>query len=269
MAGSKDWKFVYGLYDKLETDYSVQSKPIPWATPNATPPSYKAPTADLCHREISGQGGAKGGNETWRSTLTPSMYARLNIVYNLMNIKQELVNNIYNMLLKTPPMVMDPETGKMKQHTNTKDFEIAANQIADAYIRAVDKFLKDHPGALPSLGARSTLLDLVGIQNPTNSPWCADWAEGVIKNMQDNLKGKTEANRLVVLEWDQYKQSKPEYQHNFPIVRPRGYQTQYLPNLDPVILLLDAWRNLLPRSYNTNNDVPAHAPTNKFEGVPK
>jgi len=151
---------------------------------------------------------------------------------------------------------------------------VAANEVADVYIRAVDRFLRDHPGALPELGTRNWVADKIGIQNVRNAPWCADWAQNMVGAMQQGVLDGELPTALHIISFSGGQAYDPgrviDLEHNFLIVRPRGYEIQFSQVggnfVDPVILLFDPWRELLPRAYAPIpwTVQPRRAPTNTF-----
>jgi hypothetical protein len=142
------------------------------------------------------------------------------------------------------------------------DYLMSANEIANTYIIAVDKFLRDYPGAAPQLGTR---LEVPLVESDETrakrAPWCADWSSAMVAALS-NLQ-KSGRGGFWVVQSGQYNEARlvKDYQHNFAIVRPRGHTVQFLPAIDPVILLFDPWRDLLPRVYSATTG-RGNAPTN-------
>ena len=105
------------------------------------------------------------------------------------------------------------------------------------------------------MGERSKLLDFLGWQNEFNAPWCAEWAAEMTRVLT-----RIDNNYITVV-WGQW--NGDGLQHNFMIIKSRGHQTQFLPKVDPVILLFDPWRDLLPRVYRPKSG-RFLGPTNTF-----
>jgi hypothetical protein len=132
-----------------------------------------------------------------------------------------------------------------------------ANRTADDLIRMVDMFLRTHPGARAELGTRLRYLD-----DRFTAPWCVDWtaAMGAWINRVIVTKGNQHPANAY-LDFARGVADGPTIwqQHNFILIGPRGYiwgdprqiQLSQVDNaaVDPVILLFDAWRELLPIAY--------------------
>ncbi len=169
--------------------------------------------------------------------------------------KQLIVNQTYNMLAKNPAQV-----GNCK--CNKSELAKQSNDLADIYIDTVVRFLNVHFGAAPGIGQRSNLGDLGVWLDIYDSPWCADWAEAVNTALWDaKVSGKINCIAINYGQWNGKVKGSPR-QHNFVIIKPAGYQIQFLPTIDPVITILDPWRNLLPGAYPASNTRPTYAPTN-------
>ena len=144
----------------------------------------------------------------------------------------------------------------------------AANEVADAYIHAVDEFLRTHPGATPKsegrFGAKwgpETWSDGFREMRERQAPWCADWSKGLLELMDKELDGSV-ASKLIRLEQGQFQS--PDYQHNFLIVRPQGIEKRLWPAaVDDRILLFDAWRTLTPNAYLPSK--PPYVPSQQFK----
>lgn len=267
ISGTTNTRFVAEVIKKLDTDFSLDK--IPWVdarytvfdvTGNYTvgrrAPAERLVTADRAG-DYKGHPNARTGSaDERRPWITPAQLARINIRVNLLSLKQDIVTEVFRMLRDTTPVGPG-----IPAKPDRKDLEQAANDIADAYIRAVDRFLKDHPGAKPRLGARNAIADAMGLQNEVNAPWCADWV-GPIHSAIIDVKSK-----YIGVDHGQYKEKGLiwDTEHNFAIVRPRGYTPKFLPTLDPVILLFDPWRDLLPRVYHpSQRQDKMYAPTNTY-----
>lgn len=194
--------------------------------------------------------------------VSESELARINLRYNLLSLKKQLVSSIFSMLKNNLPD--DVRTGKpgekLQKCTDEGEFVTAANLIADAYIRAVDRFLKERL-AKAMCDRRNFVGDKLGFENEFNSPWCADWAGAIRDDLGSALTHPSMkiVNSILTTDYAQYNDG---YQHNFVILKPRGHTVQLLPKLDSGILILDPWRDLLPRAYTPSATKPWMAPTN-------
>lgn len=271
ITGSTDEKHVSQVLESLDTTYRLDV--IPWVDARK-PIAYNVTVGTLAPPEMlikedrsgpyMGHPNARTGDPSERRCMvTSAQLARINIRANLLNLKQRIVTEVFLMLMKEPPKhpsikddsSMDTFDRNLKR---SKEYEEQANLIADAYIRAVDQFLKDHPGAGPMLGSRNMVADKLGIQNEKNAPWCADWTPAMTSALIDVR------SNYVSIQWGQWKKSGiVDLEHNFAIVKPFGHQTQFLPALDSIILLFDPWRDLLPRVYHPTNE-DNFAPTNIY-----
>jgi len=128
-----------------------------------------------------------------------------------------------------------------------------ANQTANDLIRMVDLFLRSHPGARPALGQRNAVGNLVGAQNRFSHPWCADWAEAMDAWISVAINAPARNHPSLPYIRLQWGQANNNGQHNFIVMSPVGHNIQLsTPGnaaVDPVILLFDPWRDLLPRFY--------------------
>ncbi len=264
ISGSTDATFVRRAIASLDTHFPLRT--IPVLTPNSQAPAFSAITPDAASRSPRTM---NGGGVIVRPIATPAQRARINIRANLLNLKQRLVDGIYNMLVNNPP-----ELPPVVPRPGNDDYARAANQAADIMIRATDEFLRTHPGARPSLRARNGVADFFGISNPENAPWCGDWAPAMRDAIHQGINsGQADSARLY-LRFDPAQAYDPGWpfnlEHNFIIVRPAGHQTQFSrPGndfVDPVILLFDPWRELIPAVYRPSpwSEQPRRTPTNLF-----
>ncbi len=192
ISGSKSRKQVDKVVDQLDTTYSL--KKIPMVDPffpitsnlmtGKPAPAEKLIKGDRAGDPIGHPNARTGSLDEYRPVISDAKLARINIRANLLSLKQKIVTEVYLMLKETTPV--DP---LINGQPSLQELVNASNEIADTYIRAVDTFLKDHPGARPKLGARNAVLDATGISNERNAPWCADWAPAMVTAMVD-LKNK-------------------------------------------------------------------------------
>ena len=203
-----------------------------------------------------------------RGIATPAQLARINIRANLVAFKQQIVNAVVRMLQNTAPV---PPHGVQ---ATPAAFETAANEVADALIRATDEFMRTHPGARPSLGARNGFANLLGISNAQNAPWCGDWGPA----MRDALfeaqrigQLNTARNFIRFLPGQAFDPGLVyDLEHNFIIIAPAGHSIRFsTPGNDAVdtgILIFDPWRELIPTPYVPTpwSQQPRRTPTNLF-----
>jgi len=180
------------------------------------------------------------------SGLTPAQKSRVEIRLNLKRLKRHIVSYLEEMLSKNPPIpAADAEAGEV------------CEIVADWYIRSVDDFLRTHPGARPELGHRNFVANLVGLQNEFNSPWCADWAAGMITAL-DDLPEAARVHQYFRFGWAQTHSRAAgvfPIQHNYLMVRVAGYPEEF--PMDPEkrrAALFDPWRSTLPLVYYPNPD---------------
>lgn len=176
--------------------------------------------------------------------VTPAQLARINLRVNLLSIKQHLVSALYT-------LIRDNSHGR---NVNMGDVEAAANRVADDLIRIVDRFLRTHPGASPSLGSRDGWF---GIQLPgatrSSHPWCADWAEAMDAWIGRQIRQDQNhpGNQYWRFDWGQCNHNNG--QHNFIIVAPAWHIPQMSRSntniVDRRILLFDPWRDIMPGMY--------------------
>lgn len=181
----------------------------------------------------------------WKSAqgeLTAAQRARANLRLNIHSLKIDIVKKVMEMFRLHPPREIV---------TSPQELLEAANGVADVYLRAVDRFLESHPGARPKLGHRNLVANLVGLQNEKNAPWCADWAKEMVLAFA-NLPYFHPTSRLLRSNWAQSHSSILGYpiEHNYLAIYPHGNPPE-LParKWESSILLLDPWRDLLPRVY--------------------
>jgi hypothetical protein len=173
--------------------------------------------------------------------------ARLELRLNLKKLKVDIVERLLAMLRAHPPLPK-PKV----------DLKEAAEDVADAYLRAVDDFLRTHPGARPKLGSRNFIADAAGLQDEFNSPWCADWAGAMLKAMGEAFPGGHRVNEVFRFDWAQSHAKGLgvfPIQHNFVLVRPVGRPPQFpIEKATSSMTLLDPWRTILPKAYFPNPD---------------
>lgn len=83
--------------------------------------------------------------------------------------------------------------------------------------------------------------------------------------MEESLIQFPELFRYIQIEWGKFDNGR--YQHNFPMLRPKGYKPKFGPDADPNILLIDPWRTLLPQAYLPSPN-PPYYPTETHQGIP-
>ncbi len=231
ISGETDNDIVRRAIASVDVRYRLTE--IPVVVPNAVAPGFWAVLVDA-----SGTAG--------RAYATRAQVARINIRVNLVNLKQGLVNRIYNMVTTYPPpgvVIVNAAVASM------------ANRTANDLIRMTDLFLKTHPGARPELGARSRWT------NRFAAPWCADWT-GAMKAWTwariTFLAAQHPANQYIQFPWGQA--SAGPLEHNFLIIKPYNYAVQMSSTLnttlDPVVQLFDPWRELLPIAYSPTRPAP-------------
>jgi hypothetical protein len=216
----------------LDTTFRLET--IPVLSPNDPAPRFIEIGSDRAAGWLNG------------GIATPAQLAHIQLRVNLIHLKQNLVNSLYNMVVNNPP------DGQRWTEQDRRNIAIAMNRAADDLIRMVDLFLRTHPGARPSLGSRHWW------QDRFSAPWCADWAEAMdawISTAIVDPRRKHPAARYIEFEWGQYHQEGiiRDDQHNFIIIKPALHRVQLSrpgnAAIDPVILLFDPWRDLLPRVY--------------------
>lgn len=286
ISGSTDSVFVRRAIASLDTPRFRLTR-IPVLTPNEEAPAFASIQGDR-----AGPGPFLEQDFTADNAIplvTAAQLARINLRANLIHLKQGLVDRIYNMVINNPPAGV--------QIVNA-DVAVMANQTADDLIRMVDLFLRTHPGARPELATRNGAADFVGAQDRFSHPWCADWAGAMsywIQHVIAGQLGQHPANTYLDFAWGQsinnvlpsiplpplglsrtlYNAVNVELQHNFIIIAPRGYvapinRIQFsAPGndaVDPVIIMFDPWRDLLPRAYRPTpwSEAARRTPTRVF-----
>lgn len=264
ITASRDSRLVKKAIESLDGDFSLDSIPYVEArnpvTSNITTGRW-APEESLVGPDRSM--GVPGGTGLMIQRSTPAELARINIRVNLLSLKQSIVTAVVLMLKSTQPAqkaALHPEEKIQPLDLSHKNYERIANSLADDYIRGTDSFLRDHPGARPSLGQRRWLLDATGIQNEFNAPWCADWAPYMQQKLNKGSNDPNQFNDYLKVEFMQWNSG--GFQHNFQMVRPVGYAIKVLPEIDNVAVIFDPWRDLLPRVYSASKT--SFAPTNIY-----
>ena len=257
ISGETDTYIVRRAIAFVDVRYRLNE--IPVVVPNAVAPVYFGVLVDN-----SVYIPAMTGNPAYRRAyVTAAQLARINIRANLVNLKQGLVNRIYNMVINNPPAgvaIVNADVAAM------------ANRTADDLIRMTDLFLRTHPGARPELGTRNYVANAFEWQNRFSHPWCADWTGAMMAWIHTVIRDRQHpANTYLEFDFGQAN-STVILQHNFVIVRPRNYAIQLTspwlsPAADPVVLLFDPWRELLPIAYHTIpwNWTARRAPTNVID----
>jgi len=193
---------------------------------------------------IRALGGQEWLGEDWGVRLVSystaeSCVARSTIRLNVRPIKQSLVDTTSALFATHPP-----------QHAGGQAFTRSemvalANSFADAYIRAVDRFLQEHPGASPGQGTRYPW------ENATNTPVCEDWQKGLLRLLLTDPAVKQGDLVLRAGEWGTERAG-----HNVVMVFPRAHvasfdvskQTSGGNAAYPFIVLDPHW-DILPRAF--------------------
>ncbi len=197
-------------------------------------------------------GGPTFGASRLHCSAENSMSARGEIRVNLHYIKQNLVDRIDWLLSSHPPT---DKNGVALTVSRVERLRVA-NDAANAYIRAVDSFLRVHWGARAKLGKRQYF------DNPINSPYCQDWAAAMRDDLLRFLAGNDLAKRLLEIRWGH-----PDVNHNFILLVPAGSPRQCTgakegwnpsdaTDLANPFLILDPWQTLLPRAYRYSEPWP-------------
>ncbi len=189
--------------------------------------------------------------------LSMSQKARLKIRLMLKDLKIHIIEKLMELLRQNPPTKLGSTVKQL--NIDEKLWLEASNQLADTYIRAVDLFLETHPGAMPRLGKRGLVFDLLGIQNAKNTPWCADWASFILEYLDDNISVDSVVNKIFRIAGGQ--QDYPERtdawrQHNFVVVYPSGRSISIPLTDENQVIALDPWRTILPKAHFLNFDDP-------------
>lgn len=239
--------------------------------------------------------------------------ARLIIRQNIRIIKQDLVNQFAGMLLrqghiKTPYSLEEFDQNGEIIGESKKDFyvpmteemaERLANRLADIYIKGVDLFLSEHPGARPMLGSRHESFNVskearaawywwritgdidqrekyekmyaeeyleFELKMAPIAPWCADWAR-VMADYLDQEIGKDDELKKYFsirhIQWYWGVGDKDILQHNFIAVWPNGLDYPLGPeNIEEnSVLFLDPWVTTFPFAYHHLN---LHRPVKRW-----
>jgi len=244
ISAERQHAVVQQALDALDTTFRLEA--IPLLSPNSPAPRFVRIERD--------RAGWFGG-----ASVTPAQLARISLRVNLIHLKQNLLDSLYNMVINNPP------AGRQWTEQERREIASAMNRTADDLIRMVDLFLRTHPGARPGLGQRGVRIrgtDFM-LHDPGrfDAPWCADWAEAMATWIECviGMRPGHPANRYLQFRWGQ---SNNNGQHNFIMIAPLGYMQEDPPRpgqntlsvvgnawVDPVILLFDPWRELLPRVY--------------------
>jgi hypothetical protein len=240
ISAERQHAVVQQALDALDTTFRLEA--IPLLSPNSPAPRFVRIERD------------RAGRFGWAS-VTPAQLARISLRVNLIHLKQNLLDSLYNMVINNPP------AGRQWTEQERREIASAMNRTADDLIRMVDLFLRTHPGARPGLGQRGVRIrgtDFM-LHDPGrfDAPWCADWAEAMDTWSYLVIRSRGPrhpANRYLQFAWGQSNNN--GQQHNFLMIMPAGYLQNGLrlsepgnPAVDPVILLFDPWRELLPRVY--------------------
>ena len=248
ITNSTNASFVKSAIEKLEGYYSLES--IPATTPGAalTNPIVGI-TADRSQRVLR----YYYYSEFYVKHVpqaTPAIVARLTMRARLQEIKQKIVDRVNTLLINVPSL--DPASNSPIPLTQTERTSIV-NAFADEYIRAVDAFLKEHYGARPMLGSRNLALNWTGHSNKFTDPWCADWAEGIHKELSSRIDDKPLLKKHFMVT-DVQAFWPGGGQHNWVAVFPRGQvigmgPLTVTPTIRQKLIYLDPWRTLLPIAY--------------------
>jgi hypothetical protein len=232
ISGTRDTDRVRQAIASLDTNFALTR--IPALTPNAAAPAFVqiAPDSSI----------PRSHARNWVPFIRSNNLARINIRVNLINLKQGLVDGIYNMVMNNNPQGMPIDRDAVAA---------MANRTADDLIRMTDLFLRTHPGATSALGMRNAVGNFLGLQDRFSHPWCADWAEALDAWIGVSVRSPNHpASQFIELGWGQCNITG---QHNFIVIMPARYQPQMSrpgnAAVDPVILLFDPWRDLMPRLY--------------------
>ena len=90
------------------------------------------------------------------------------------------------------------------------------------------------------------------------TPWCSDFADAMLLALE-NAKYKNFSLSCWNVRRGQWNGN--NLQHNFVIIKPEGHLIQFSPLVDPVITIVDPWRDLRPGVYPATGR-PFGGPTN-------
>lgn len=171
----------------------------------------------------------------------------------------ENAKQVYQFLLAHPPQVSGSPP------LTAEDLRTIARAVAEGYVNAVEAQLKKWPGAAPHNG--TSLLGMMEVYGHAtaketdeliaNDPVCANWCSAIFSEMQAFLRAQSIAVSsgdtytlcdLIGVRWAQWWYWKGGFQHNFPVIFPRGTETMNgTQSGDPnVYVILDAWASCLP-----------------------
>ena len=233
---------------------SIAQQPKPKAAPSA--PRYGSPpqlpsSIPLDSFSQTAPVGLDGTPIPPKSMPCNATEARLYIQENYRKIKDDIVGRLLLLLNEHPPKRPVPTPDKQGvvwepiPLTEDQKLEIAS-KVADAYINAVDKFLKNHPGAAPELARRLEFGESGFPQGPKDHPWCADWQPGVFDDMANLFRKDELVNSTLGLESIQMNAN--GYQHNWNGIYTRGNKPA-VPNRKSGVVHLDPWHTITPDSY--------------------
>jgi RHS repeat-associated protein len=256
ITGASDRTFVETAIKNLDARYNLST--IPWISVRE-PGAARVPPERLISSDavVYAPSGMAVNYGIWaKGLVTPAQLARINIRVNLLYYKEHIVRSVYDTLKAGAPTTVckgEKDGEPILGVPTLADYEAAANDIADVYIRAVDAFFKEHYGARPMLESRGWAR--IDFGNKYSAPWCADWAAAMYKALYENTKisnppANLSTRKLLTISFAQYRGR--GYQHNFVIVYPVTY-TPDLSGIDKTILIFDPWRDLLPRVYHSPN----------------
>jgi hypothetical protein len=180
--------------------------------------------------------------------------ARLYIEQNYRKIKDEIVGRLLQLLNEHPPKRPVPtpdKQGTVSEEiplTEEQKLEIAS-KVADAYINAVDKFLKNHPGAAPELARRWEIGETEFPQGPKDHPWCADWSLAIEADLRKAFDNDALIDSTLGLEMIQM--NTDGYQHNWNGIYSRGNKAA-VPDRKSGVVHLDPWHTITPDSYSSS-----------------
>jgi hypothetical protein len=132
------------------------------------------------------------------------------------------------------------------------DKERIGTMVGKAYVDFVIDFLDNHWFPSSSSGERYLW------ENSSLKPWCEDWSVSVSEALNNALQQEITLDsgqkiRLArILRMDQGQYNSPPYQHNVPVMYPQGYIVSTPYHSDDIILIFDAWYDMLPNAYKTN-----------------
>ena len=246
VSGSTNEGFVRNALSSLGGKYALST--IPTLEPGQQAPAFQNLSRDKAVTvKILISGPVFQSRESRVPLCKFSEAARLQIRVNLQNLKQDIVDKVDALLQATPP-----RSGGQPVTLTAAQRADAANRFADIYIRAVDDFLRTHPGAKASLGARNTFLNWLGLSNEYTDPWCADWALGMFQNVVYAVRNPANQIHQVLDGADaQATWGSGAHEHNWVVIYPK--ETIPAESLTPTqamqdkMLYADPWPSLMPK----------------------